>query len=243
MNDIVLSCTGVSKTFQQPLIPITLLQDRLLKSSQSRARWRIDALQDISLHVRDGEWLGLYGPNGSGKTTLLRILADLMVPDSGTVERHGSMLSFFDLSSGFREDWHADENIYFYGLLQGLSRRQIRDLTDQIIDFAGIADKRTLPFKCYSMGMRMRLGFSVVAHLDADIYIFDEVLAVGDAAFQKQCKDHFRRMREAGKTVVLVSHGLEDLQKLCDRVIHMERGKIVEPTYATQTSYTTAAVA
>ena len=221
----ILSCAGISKTFVQPVVPFFLLQDRLLKK-QSSEEWRVEAVKNVSLSVTAGEWVGLYGPNGSGKSTLLKILAGLMIPDSGSVQSSGTILPFFDLSPGFHEEWTADENIYFYGLLHGYTRKYIATLTDDIIAYAGVAECRKLPFKCYSTGMRVRLGFAVMAHFDADIYLFDEILAVGDTAFQQQSREHFRKLKKAGKTVILVNHALDDLEEFCDRILFFEQGRM-----------------
>lgn len=232
MSDIALAAAGISKTYHRAMISSVLLQDRLIKWRLQRKNITVHALHPVSLAVRRGEWVGVYGHNGSGKTTLLRILGGLLTPDTGTVQKLGSLSSFFELGIGFHPERRAEENIYLHGLLQGYSRKEIRAITDRIIQFAGVEEALDLPLKCYSTGMRMRLAFAASAQVDRDIYLFDEVLAVGDAAFQEQCKSHLRLLKEQGKTVVLVNHDLTELQSFTDRVLYMEHGRMADQPIA-----------
>lgn len=224
--DPAIDCSNVSKFFEQYMIPTDMLQDRLLRWCLSRKKWSIKAVDNVSLSVRRGEWVGLYGLNGSGKTTLLRIIAGLLNQDEGDVQIYGTLSCFFGLGVGFHQERSASENIYIHGLLHGLSRSEIRRLTESIVEFAELETHRDLPVKCYSTGMQMRLAFAAAAHVDSDIYLLDEVLAVGDAAFQLRCKEHLVSLRQRGKTVLMVNHGLAQLEEMCDRVIGMERGRI-----------------
>jgi|CXWL01.1.fsa_nt_gi ABC-type polysaccharide/polyol phosphate transport system ATPase subunit len=228
MSEIILSCTGITKSYERSVIESVMLQERLLKWGLQRKRVIVHALQGISVALHRGEWLGIYGHNGSGKTTLLRILAGLLQADTGEVFQGGSMSCFFELGIGFHPERKAEENIYLHGLLQGFSRKDIRKMTDRIIEFAGIQSHVDLPIKCYSTGMKMRLAFAAAAQVESDIYLLDEVLAVGDVAFQYQCLMHMRAMREAGKTVVLVAHGYDALQNFCDRILTLEHGRIIK---------------
>lgn len=227
MEGHILSCTGVHKTFEYPVVPLQLFQDRMLRAHKHKEKWRIHALNDVSLAVARGEWVGIYGPNGSGKTTLLKVLGGLLDPDEGRVERQGRLSCFFTLGVGFHHERLASENIYFHGLFHGMPSDEIRRTTEKIIDFAGVRSHAHLPLKCYSMGMQMRLAFAAMVHTDADVYLLDEVLAVGDAAFQKKCKAEMRSMKVAGKSAVLVLHGEEDLQEFCDRILFINDGRIV----------------
>ncbi len=223
----VISCTNISKSFEQRLIPTSMLQDRLLKWRLHRKKWSIKAVDNVSLSVRRGEWVGLYGPNGSGKTTLLRIIAGLLRQDSGQVRTQGLLSCFFGLGVGFHPERTAAENIYIHGLLHGLAPAEIRRLTEGIIEFAGLESHRDLPVKCYSTGMQLRLAFAAAAHVESDIYLLDEVLAVGDAEFQGKCMGHLREMRKKGKTVVMVGHGLQQLEGMCGRVLFLADGRLM----------------
>ena len=223
----VLNCRHIGKIFVRPLVPITMLQERLLSRRTRSQPWQIDALKDISLSLSKGEWLGLYGHNGSGKTTLLRILAGLMQPDHGDIVRLGTISCFFSLGVGFHPELNAEENIRLHGLLHGMTQREIRALAGSIIAFAEIESHRKLPIKCYSTGMELRLGFAASIHTDADIYLMDEVFAVGDEAFQKKCWQVLRRRKEEGKSVIMVSHSQSALEEICDRIIFLEHGSVV----------------
>jgi ABC-type polysaccharide/polyol phosphate transport system ATPase subunit len=221
------SVIGVSKTYSQRVVPVDRLQDRLLRWRRHRKTMHIHALRDISLSIRRGEWIGLSGPNGSGKSTLLKVIADLLQPDTGTVAVNGTLSSFFELGIGFHPELRAQENIRLHALLQGFPLKELPHLTRRILDFSGIGEHAALPLKCYSTGMRLRLAFAASSQTDADIYLFDEVFAVGDVLFQQQCLAFFDALRTAGKTVILVSHGLSGLKKYCDRILFLEQGRIV----------------
>lgn len=232
MEELVLSCAGIHKTFEYPVVPLHLLQDRVLRSHQHRDRHRVRALTGVSLAVARGEWVGIYGPNGSGKTTLLRILGGIMEPDSGTVERRGRLSCFFTLGVGFHPERLARENIYFHGLLHGMSPQEIDAMSERVMDFAGVRSHAHLPLKCYSTGLQARLAFAAMAHIDADVYLFDEVLAVGDAEYRVRCKEHMRSLRAAGKAAVLVLHNEQELRAFCDRVVYLHDGGITPTAHA-----------
>ena len=228
MPAAILTCKDISKTYEQYALPTHLLQDRVIRWRIHRKKCRIQALDHVSLLVQRGEWLGVYGPNGSGKTTRLLMLAGLLPPDEGKVYRCGSISCFFTLGVGFHDEKGAEENIYLHGLLHGMSPKEIRRMTEKIIEFAGIDAHLNLPLKCYSMGMRARLAYAAAAHIDSDVYLFDEILAVGDEQFRQKCISHMQSLRERGKTVLLVNHSEEQLEQFCDRIIYLENGRKVK---------------
>jgi lipopolysaccharide transport system ATP-binding protein len=227
MSQHVLRATGISKTFERMVMPGVMLQDRLLRWYRHRERIRIPALAELSFALKRGEWVGLYGSNGSGKTTLLRLLSGLMPSDTGTIERHGSFACFFDLSVGFHPERAARENLYFYGLLHGMSAEHIKRLIPQILAFAGLSDVGELPFKCFSSGMQLRLAFAAVSYIESETFLLDEVAAVGDVAFQDQCLDRLADLKKAGKSAVLVSHAHGHLERVCDRILYVDHGRLV----------------
>lgn len=226
MNRYAIECTGIEKTFYQRTIPVTRLQDRLLQFGQTGRAVRVDALKSTTVKIERGEWVGLYGPNGSGKTTFLKMVAGLLTADRGTVVRRGKMSSFFELGIGFHPERPAHENIRLNGLLHGFSSREIDSMTKRILDFADIGEFADLPLKCYSTGMRLRLAFAASAQVDADIYLFDEIMAVGDADFQMKCREYLLGLKERGKTVVLVAHDFHQLCSLVHRVLFFDRGQV-----------------
>jgi len=184
------------------------------------------ALRDVSFEVAQGEALGIIGPNGAGKSTLLKLLAGITAPTAGEISISGKMSALLEVGSGFHPELTGIENIYLSGSILGMQRKEITDKLDGIIDFAGVRPFIDVPVKRYSSGMVVRLGFSVAAHLDPDILLLDEVLAVGDAAFQKKCIDRVLELKRRA-TVVFISHDLAAVQQLCDRVIVMNQGEIV----------------
>ena len=184
------------------------------------------ALRDVSFEVAPGEALGIIGPNGAGKSTLLKLLAGITAPTSGEISISGKLSALLEVGSGFHPELTGIENIYLSGTILGMQRKEITEKLDAIIDFAGIRPFIDVPVKRYSSGMIVRLGFSVAAHLDPDILLLDEVLAVGDAAFQKKCIDRVLELKRRS-TVVFISHDLAAVQQLCDRVIVMNQGEII----------------
>ncbi len=226
MSRFAIECTGIEKTFVQRTIPVTRLQDRVLRLGKTGREIRVEALKSTSVKIAKGEWIGLYGANGSGKTTFLKLVAGLLKPDRGTILRHGKMSSFFELGIGFHPERPAHENIRLNGLLHGLSSQEIDAMTQRILDFADIGEFADLPLKCYSTGMRLRLAFAAAAHVDADIYLFDEIMAVGDADFQEKCRAYLMRLKEAGKTVLLVTHDFHQLCSLVHRVLFFDGGRV-----------------
>jgi ABC-type polysaccharide/polyol phosphate transport system ATPase subunit len=186
------------------------------------------ALQDVSFTVRRGERLGVIGPNGSGKTTLLSLIAGIYPPDKGRTTTRGRTVGLLGLGVGFDPEMTGRENIYLNASLFGLTRRTIDERIDDIIAFADIGDFIDSPVRTYSTGMATRVGFAVAAHIDADILLLDEILAVGDAQFKQKSMARTLGLREAGKTLILVSHELDAVSEMCHRAIWLEHGRIVE---------------
>jgi len=185
-----------------------------------------NALQDISFTIEHGETFGVIGPNGSGKSTLLKILAGVLYPDSGTVHINGKIAPFLELGVGFQPDLTAKENIYLYGAIMGLSKKEIASKYDEILDFAELKRFENMKLKNFSSGMTVRLAFSTAIQTDPDILLVDEVLAVGDESFQRKCGDKIDEIREAGKTIILVSHAMGTVQELCERCILIQNGVV-----------------
>ena len=222
---------GVSKAFLIRRNAALNLKVRALGLVSGRHRERREefvALRDVSLQVRRGEALGLIGPNGSGKSTLLRLLAGILRPTAGEVKVQGRVAPLIELGVGFHPELTGRENIHLNTSLFGLSRRQTEALMDDIIAFSELADFIDLPVKSYSTGMYMRLGFAIAVHLEADVLLLDEVLAVGDAHFQEKCRERLGAMRAAGNTVVLVSHDLAAVESMCDRACLLVGGRLVD---------------
>ncbi|MFP4117166.1 MAG: ABC transporter ATP-binding protein [Candidatus Aenigmatarchaeota archaeon] len=186
----------------------------------------IEALKNINFSVEDGEWFGVVGENGSGKTTLLKIIGDILSPSSGSVQTKGKTVSIIGLGNGFKEELSAKENIYLYGSLMGLSKKEIEERYDDIVSFSELYDYMNTKFKKFSDGMKMRLAFSTAMHVDADIFLSDEVISVGDGDFQRKCLEKLQEFKEQGKTIVLASHNLGSIEKWCDRSIFLNNGRV-----------------
>lgn len=185
------------------------------------------ALRDVSFEVKEGEVLGIIGKNGAGKSTLLKILSQITEPTSGKIEIHGRVASLLEVGTGFHPELSGRENIYMNGTILGMTRREIDSKLDEIIDFSGVEKFIDTPVKFYSSGMKVRLGFSVAAHLDPEILIIDEVLAVGDYEFQKKCLGKMEDVsKNQGRTVLYVSHNLESVKSLCKKALLLEDGHI-----------------
>lgn len=197
------------------------------------------AVRDVSFDVPRGESIGLIGRNGSGKSTLLKLATRILRPTIGRVQVNGRIGALLELGAGFHDDLTGRENIYLNGSVLGLSRREIDGRLNQIVDFSELHDFIDVPVKFYSSGMYMRLGFSVAVHCDPELLLVDEILAVGDQAFQAKCIDRIYELKRSGVTIVMVSHHAETLQKLCSRLVWMDRGALREigPTAEVLGSY------
>jgi ABC-type polysaccharide/polyol phosphate transport system ATPase subunit len=187
----------------------------------------VPALQDVSLHIEPGETVGMVGRNGAGKTSTLRVLAGIIPLQSGRAECGGRVVSLLELAAGFSRDFSGRENIYLQGALFGFDRRAIETRLDEIIAFSELGEFIEVPVKTYSQGMFLRLGFSIAAHLDADVLLIDEVLAVGDEGFQRKCLRRISEQIAAGATLVLVSHDLSAIERVCERVVVIDHGRVV----------------
>ena len=191
------------------------------------------ALRDVSFAVAEGETLGIIGHNGAGKSTILKLLSSVTVPTSGEIRIYGSLSALIEVGSGFHPELTGRENIYLSGSILGMRRREISDKLERIIEFAGVRDFIDAPVKHYSSGMYVRLGFSIAAHLEPDILLLDEVLAVGDAAFQSKCLGRINELHRQGRTIVFISHDLGAVERLCDRVILLKQGQVIATGTAT----------
>src|SRR4051794_10773367 len=219
---------AVSKKFEIPREVSHTLKERALHPFRRTRKDVLQALQDVSFSVAKGEFFGVVGRNGSGKSTLLKLMAGIYRADAGQIGIAGRLSTFIELGVGFNPDLAAEDNIILNGVMLGLSPREARRRADAVIDFAGLHEFTDLKLKNYSSGMLVRLAFSVMIQVDADVLLIDEVLAVGDAAFQQKCFDEFNRIRDEGRTVLLVTHAMSAVERFCDRAILLERGRVVD---------------
>ncbi len=187
---------------------------------------KFTALEDISFEICEGECVGFIGRNGAGKSTTLGLIAEVLKPNKGQVKVNGRISPLLELGGGFHPDLNGVENIQLNGVLLGLSRKQVKEKLPSIIEFSELGEFIDQPIRTYSSGMLARLGFSVIAHLDPTILLIDEVLAVGDAAFQKKCMTKMEEFRSKGITMILVSHNTQDVERICTRVIWIDNHKI-----------------
>jgi ABC-type polysaccharide/polyol phosphate transport system ATPase subunit len=227
MGQHVVAVTNVSKMFRLYHERNQHLKTSVLSGGRSKYEefW---AVNDVSFDVEHGQTIGIIGHNGSGKSTLLKCLAKILVPDKGSIEINGSMAALLELGAGFHGELSGRENVFLNGSILGLSRSAIEDRFDEIVDFAGVERFIDMPIKNYSSGMLARLGFSVAINVDPEILIIDEVLSVGDAGFQRKSGEKIADFKRAGKTVIIVSHALPTLRVMCDSVVWMDGGRMVE---------------
>lgn len=234
MSDIAINVADVSKRFR-----LYHERNQSLKSAIMRGRVSVHedfwALRDVSFEIPTGSTFGLIGSNGSGKSTLLKCLARIYYPDKGNISTAGKVAALLEVGSGFHPELSGRENIFLNGSILGMSRKEVARKFDEIVDFSGVEQFIDQPVKNYSSGMYVRLGFSVAINVDPDILIVDEVLAVGDAEFQEKCRQKFADFKQAGKTVVLVSHAMGQVQDMCDHAAWLNKGELVavgeaEPT-------------
>ena len=220
---------GVSKRFRIPHEKKATFYDHMLGVVRggSYSYEVFSALEDVTFSVRRGETFGVIGPNGCGKSTLLKILAGVLYPDSGRVRIEGKVAPFLELGVGFHPELSAVENIRLYGAIMGLSRRQIEERREEILEFADLKRFENMKLKNFSSGMYVRLAFATAIEADPDVLLVDEVLSVGDEAFQKKCASKIEEIRRAGKTIVYVSHALGSVRDLCDRCLFLNDGAVV----------------
>ncbi len=223
MTGPVIQVRGVSKDFLLPHLRHTTIKSRALNLFRSAKTVEIEhALRDISFDVEPGEFLGVVGRNGSGKSTLLKILAGIYMPTSGEVSVVGKVVPFIELGVGFNPELTGRENVYLNGALLGFSKSEVSAMYDDIVAFAELEGYMDQKLKNYSSGMQVRIAFSVATRAEADILLIDEVLAVGDAAFQRKCYEHFRALKRSDTTIVFVTHDMGAVRQFCDRAILLE---------------------
>lgn len=228
IQEIVLSAKDIYKDFFLPHEKSNSLKSAIVNVFKKRDT-EVDiqhALKGVSFEIHKGEFFGILGRNGSGKSTLLKILADIYQPTKGGVFRKGKLVPFIELGVGFNPELTGRENVYLNGALLGFSRREIDDRYDEIVKFAELEDFMEQKLKNYSSGMQVRLAFSVATRAEADILLVDEVLAVGDADFQRKCYDYFKALKDSGKTVVFVTHDMGAVREYCDKAVLIKDGKI-----------------
>ena len=228
LNSVVVD--GLWKNFRLYHERNQFLKAAILRGRRARYEefW---ALRDLSFEVPTGQTFGVIGSNGSGKSTLLKCLAGILVPDRGQVTTHGRVSALLELGAGFHPELSGRENVFLNGAILGLKKDEITARFDDIVEFAGLADFIDTPVKNYSSGMFVRLGFAVAANVEPDVLLIDEVLSVGDEAFQRKSAERIERFRREGRTIVFVSHGLGQVEQLCERVAWIDHGelKVVGP--------------
>jgi ABC-type polysaccharide/polyol phosphate transport system ATPase subunit len=218
----------LSKSFRLPHEQYHTLKERALHPFRSSGSDLLHAVQEVSFEVAQGEFFGIVGRNGSGKSTLLKCLAGIYETDQGELEINGRLSPFIELGVGFNPDLTARDNVIINAIMLGLSRKQARARFDDIIAFAELEDFIDLKLKNYSSGMYVRLAFATAVQVDADILLIDEVLAVGDAAFQQKCFDEFTRLQREGRTILFVTHDMASVERFCDRAMLIEHGRIID---------------
>jgi ABC-type polysaccharide/polyol phosphate transport system ATPase subunit len=222
------SVESVSKAFRLPHRQYHTLKERALHPFHSRTYDVLQAVNDVSVEIAQGEFFGIVGRNGSGKSTLLKCLAGIYGVDEGELQVRGRLSPFIELGVGFNPDLTARDNVAINAIMLGLTRKQVRERFDDIIEFAELKDFLDLRLKNYSSGMTVRLAFSIAIQVDAEILLIDEVLAVGDATFQQKCFDEFHRLKAEGRTILFVTHNMLDVQRFCDRAMLLDEGRVVE---------------
>lgn len=224
-EEYAIQVQDVYKTFNVYLDKANSLKEKLLFWKRNRKEVR-EVLKGINLNIKKGEAVALIGVNGSGKSTLLKLMTKIIYPNKGKIIINGKLTSLLELGAGFHPDFSGRENIYFNASIFGLTRKEIDDRLEQIIEFSELKDYIDNPVRTYSSGMFMRLAFAVAINVDADILLVDEILSVGDQHFQVKCIDKMKELKKEGKTMVFVTHSLGSAQELCDRSVWLSNGKI-----------------
>ena len=218
---------ALSKTFSIPHQQATTLKERVLHPRASARHKLLQALRDVSFEVPQGEFFGIVGRNGSGKSTLLKCLAGIYAPTSGTVDVQGRLGAFIELGVGFNPELAARDNVMVNATMLGLTRARGARALPAILEFAELEEFKDLKLKNYSSGMHVRLAFSTAIQMETDVLLVDEVLAVGDSAFQQKCFEQFQRLKDEGRTILFVTHDMNAVKRFCDRAMLLERGDVV----------------
>ncbi len=225
----IIKAINISKVYKIPHLQTKNLKTYLIHFRKSRAFEEFYALKNTNFEIMPGEFIGIIGRNGSGKSTLLKIIAGILVPTSGDNIVKGKISSFLELGVGFNPELSGRENIFLYSSILGLSKKEAVEKFSKVLEFSELERFIDAPLKKYSSGMQVRLAFSVAIQSNDPIFLVDEVLAVGDASFQKKCFSVFDQFKKEGKTIIFVSHDMESINRFCDRVIYLTRGeKILE---------------
>ncbi len=227
-NDTVISVRNVHKSFRLPTEQSFGLKQAIFNRIRGIKGYKVQkVLRGIDMDIKRGEFIGIVGRNGSGKSTLLKILAGIYYPEKGDIVINGSLIPFIELGVGFNQELTGRENVYMNGALLGFSNEEMDKMYDDIWKFAELEQFQDQKLKNYSSGMQVRLAFSIAIRAKGDILLLDEVLAVGDAAFQQKCNDYFESLRDNNQTVILVTHSMDNVRKFCDRAILIDDGKIL----------------
>ena len=224
-NDIAIDVNHVTKTFKLYSDKPQTLKERLVRGWKNKTEERV-VLKDINLEINKGETVALIGVNGSGKSTLLKLMTKIIYPNKGTLKTYGKLTSLLELGAGFHPDFTGRENIYFNAAIFGLTKKEIDERLESIIEFSELGDFIDSPVRTYSSGMYMRLAFSVAINVDAEILLIDEILAVGDQHFQDKCFAKLEELAKSKMTIVIVSHSLDSIKKLCNRAIWINEGVV-----------------
>lgn len=224
-NSCVIKVKNVSKDFIIYGDKANTLKEKIIRFNSSKKE-SFHVLKNINLEINRGETVALIGVNGSGKSTLLKLITKIIYPTKGSIVVSGKLTSLLELGAGFHQDFSGRENIYFNASIFGLTRKEIDDRINDIIEFSELGDFIDSPVRTYSSGMYMRLAFSVAINVDADILLIDEILAVGDKHFQDKCLNKLLELKKQGKTMVFVSHSADSVRFLCDRAVWLSEGKI-----------------
>lgn len=227
MKETAVSIKNVSKAFKLPTESTNSLKRLVINTVKGIKGYKEQqVLKDISFDVYKGDFFGVVGRNGSGKSTLLKIISQIYWPENGTVEIDGRLVSFIELGVGFNPELTGRENVYLNGAMLGFSEKEIDGMYEDIVSFAELSEFMNQKLKNYSSGMQVRLAFSVAIQAKSDILVLDEVLAVGDEAFQRKCNDYFMQARAEKKTIILVTHSMEAVRKYCNRAVMIDKGKV-----------------
>ncbi len=225
-DNIAIKVDHVYKSFNIYYDRANTLKERALFWMRNKRKEKREVLKDINLDIKKGETVALIGVNGSGKSTLLKLMTQIIFPNKGTIETKGKLTSLLELGAGFHPDFSGRENIYFNSSIFGLTRKEIDERLDKIIEFSELQDFIDNPVRTYSSGMYMRLAFSVAINVDADILLIDEILSVGDQHFQEKCFNKMRELKKEGKTMVFVTHSMDSVKNLCDRAVWLSNGVV-----------------